>query len=320
MGSKHKHGDKLKWHQKVLLEVLWTLSRLIAASPRWFRYYVLRPIFFFVLFVMRYRRKVVLKNLEMAFPEKSYRERRRIMRNFYDTLAEIVVCTISLAGIKRERDNDVIVWANGKEHMERVAGRDWIAMGAHYGCWEYLLLWSWFDPSYTFIGVYHPLRSIVFEHLYRRFRRVAENALPVPMKDTLRDYLRCKANGERVALGLVSDQSPILHKHTEWYKFLNQDTAFVEGGDKLSERFHMPVYFANVRRVKRGCYEVYFAEIYDGREEVASGEITRRYASELEAMIRKRPELWMWSHRRWRHTPEKQAKKFGIEKKEARPL
>lgn len=57
-------------------------------------------------------------------------------------------------------------------------------------------------------------------------------------------------------------------------------------------------------RVRRGFYEMSFECIYDGEEEVAEHEITERYVRRLESMIRERPELWMWSHRRWKHKRE----------------
>ena len=44
-----------------------------------------------------------------------------------------------------------------------------------------------------------------------------------------------------------------------------------------------------------------FEQIYDGEEQVPAYEITERYVRRLEAMIREQPELWMWSHRRWKH-------------------
>ncbi|MEF2793825.1 MAG: lauroyl acyltransferase, partial [Alistipes dispar] len=48
-------------------------------------------------------------------------------------------------------------------------------------------------------------------------------------------------------------------------------------------------------------YRMSFVPLYDGEEQVAPNEITERYVRELERVIRERPELWMWSHRRWKH-------------------
>ena len=83
--------------------------------------------------------------------------------------------------------------------------------------------------------------------------------------------------------------------------FLNQDTIFFDGGEKLALRCTLPVYFVKMSRLRRGRYEMSFELIYDGKEEVAEYEITQRYVRKLERMICECPELWMWSHRRWKH-------------------
>lgn len=291
--------------------MLWGISRALGFSPRWFRFYMLRPFFIFCLRVSRYRRNVIRENLERSFPEKSRRERRLIIRGFYATLAEVIVDTMCLAGATPERDNDLIEWENGQEHLERTAGRDWIAMASHFGCWEYFPLWCWQDTESQFMAVYHPLHSTVFEHYYRRLRALAPNIHQVPMKETIRFYIKNRSKERGTVLGLVSDQSPNLRPDTEWIDFLNQKTAFIDGSEKMALRFHLPIYFVDTRRLAPGRYSVRFVELYDGKEEVEPNEITRRYATMLEEMVRRSPELWMWSHKRWKHTPEKQAAKFG---------
>ncbi|MBQ8493841.1 MAG: lysophospholipid acyltransferase family protein [Alistipes sp.] len=316
--AEHREDSALRWYHKIGLELLWAWCRVVYYAPRWFRFYVVSPFFYAVLSLVRYRRGVILNNIRNSFPEYSAAECRRLMRRYYKMLAEVIVCTMSLAGAKPERDGDIMIWEDAEKHIERMRGRDWVAMAAHFGCWEYFLLWCWRDTESRFLGVYHPLRSTIFEHFYRRLRALAPNIVQTPMKETLRLYLRNRAEGRGVVLGLISDQSPILRADLGWYKFLNQDTVFVEGGEKFASRFHIPLYFVHVRRIAAGRYAARFEELYDGVEEFAPGELTRRYARALESMIREAPELWMWSHKRWKHTPEKQAAKFGIEKKVAK--
>ena len=301
---------KLNLLQRIALELLWGFSRFMHIMPRWFRFGLFQPFIFVVFFTLRYRRGMVLQNLQCSFPDKSDREIRRIMRKFYGFLAEIVVDTISLAGVRPADKERYIVWENGDEHRERMAGRDWIAMATHYGCWEYFLLWSWFAESEC-VGVYHPLKSKVFECYYRRLRNFSPHVKQVAMKDTVRYILRNRESAGGMAIGLISDQSPRLVADTVWYDFLNRKTAFIEGSERIALKFHMPVYFCYTKRLRAGEYSIRFDEIYDGVEQVAENEITRRYVERLEMMIREQPELWLWSHNRWKHTPEKQAQKFG---------
>lgn len=311
MGKRYESDNDLNFGQRIALELLWGFCLLMGYSPRWFRFYLLRPFIYCVLRVLRYRRKVIVENLTRSFPEKSKSDIRAIVRGFYMTLAEVVVDTLCLAGATPKRDGDLVNWLNREEVMADVGAGDWIAMASHFGCWEFLPLWSWHDPSSEFITVYHPLRSAVFERFYLRLRSFAPNVHKLPMADAIRGYLRLRSDGRGVILGLVSDQSPNLRPDTVWFDFLNQKTAFVDGAEKLAMRFHLPVYFVYTRRTAPGRYDVRLDKIYDGSEAVEPNEITRRYAEALERMIRETPELWMWSHRRWKHTPEKQAAKFG---------
>lgn len=305
------HQDiKLNIMQRVALELLWGFSRAIHLMPRWFRYGLFQPFIYSLFRLIRYRRKVVLRNLRLAFPEWSDRDIRRTMHKFYGFLAEIVVDTISLAGAKPSDKARYILWANGEEHRERMAGRDWIAVPAHFGCWEYFLMWSWFANSQC-VGVYHPLRSKVFECYYRRLRNFSPHVRQVAMKDTMRHFLRERGEAGGMAIGLISDQSPELRADTVWYDFFNVKTAFVEGAEKIALKFHLPVFFSYTERIRAGEYSIRFDQIYDGVEEVAPTEITRRYVVRLEAMIKEHPELWLWSHNRWKHTPEKQMRRFG---------
>lgn len=290
--------------QRFWLEILWLGARGFAALPYWFKYYVVEDVIFFVLYYcLRYRMKVVTTNLRNSFPEKSERERAVIRRKFYYTLAEIVVDTIDLARMSPRKGRTALTVKGLDEHLERVEGRDWIAMTAHFGCWEYCSFWGLYAPTQIVVAVYHPLRSKVADALYQRLRN-REYATTVSMKESLRFYLRNREkgiDGKNLAMGLIADQNPPRRPDSHWFRFLNQDTIFFDGGEKLALRCRLPVYFVKIDRVRRGRYEMSFERIYDGKEEVAEYEITERYVRRLEAMICERPELWMWSHRRWKH-------------------
>lgn len=301
----------LKWHQKVGLELLWFFSLITSYTPRFFKYYILKPIVAFILRISGYRYKVIKANLRNSFPHKNEKEIKKIARRYYSFLGEVVIDTINLVGASEKRKDYVADWVNSKEMNEKLCGKDWIAVGAHYGCWEYMLLWSRQLHDSKLMGVYHPMESIVFEHFYRRLRNVSDKLLQVPMKQTILYFLRNRKSGYGTVMGLVADQSPTLRPDSHWFKFLNQDTAFHDGAEAMALKFKLPVYFAYSKRIAPGRYQIRFDEIYNGTDEVAPHEITERYVRKLESMILECPELWMWSHKRWKHTPEKQKLRFG---------
>lgn len=295
---------KLTLIQRIGLESLWLGARVFAVMPYWFKYYVVENLLFVLLYYcLRYRMKVVKTNLRNSFPEKDERELAVIRRRFYYTLAEIFVDTINLADLTPEKGRSLLTVKGLEEQKERVGGRDWIAMTAHFGCWEYCSFWGLYDPTQIVVAVYHPLRSKIVEAFYQRLRN-GDYATTVSMKESLRFYLRNREkgiDGKNLAMGLIADQNPPRRPDSRWFRFLNQDTIFFDGGEKLALRCQLPVYFVKMERLRRGRYEMSFEQIYDGKEEVAEYEITERYVRMLEAEIRRRPELWMWSHRRWKH-------------------
>ncbi|MBO7272201.1 MAG: lauroyl acyltransferase, partial [Bacteroidaceae bacterium] len=164
----------LKWYQKTGLELLWFFSLIISYTPRFFKYYILKPIVAFILMLSRYRYKVIKSNLKNSFPEKTDKEINKIARRYYLFLGEVVIDTINLVGAGEKRKDFVADWVNSKEMNEKFGGKDWIAVGAHYGCWEYMLLWSRQLEGSKLMGVYHPMESIVFEYFYRRLRNVSD--------------------------------------------------------------------------------------------------------------------------------------------------
>ena len=298
---KHK---ELNFLQRIGLELMWAFAWLFAIMPYWFKYYVVENLLFFLLYyVLRYRMKVVKMNLRNSFPEKSEKQRNEICRKFYFTLAEMFVDTFNLAYMTTAKAKRILQVDADEYIVERTAGQDWIALTAHYGCWEYYAYWGFYDPSKVIMSVYHPLHNEVVNRFYQRLRSV-QNSQPVAMREVIRYYLRHREQqqkGKNFAIGLIADQNPPLRPDSHWFQFLNQDTVFFDGGEKLALKFHLPVYFVSVDRLCRGRYRMHFEQIYDGKESVAPNEITGRYVQKLEEMIVAQPELWMWSHRRWKH-------------------
>ena len=159
MATTDKH-TRLNLLQRIWLEVLWQLARFFAILPYWFKYYVVETLMFVLLcYCLRYRRSVVNRNLRNSFPEKSERERAVLRRKFYWTLSELFIDTVDLAHMTPAKGRRILRVKGLEEHLSKVEGRDWIAMTAHFGCWEYCSFWSIYAPSQIVVAVYHPLES-----------------------------------------------------------------------------------------------------------------------------------------------------------------
>ncbi len=301
-----KTKNKLNFAERVALESVWILCRLVSITPRWFRYYIFADvIYFFVYRCCRYRVKVVDKNLRNSFPDKSTEELSKIRSGFYHYLAEVMVSTISLAG--RDPRKTILSNTDGaiKDLRAKTQGKSWVALTAHFGLWEYLIFWAQFADQ-SLIAVYHPLENKIFDELFRRLRN-HQNVVTVPLKDTIRYCLEHSdgVDGRNYVLGLIADQNPPRRPNSEWFKFMNQDTIFFDGGEKIALKLKLPVYFVYQSRIKRGVYQFEYKLIHDGEQPVEPYDITRRYVEMLEHEINQNPHLWLWSHRRWKHNPKK---------------
>lgn len=297
---------KLNFWQKIGLESLWVLCRFIAILPYFVQHYIIQEFIYFVIYhCVRYRRKLVIKNLRGSFPEKSDKEIAVISRKFYRNLAEVIVDTVVMARMSEKECRKRMVFTNNDEVVNFVGDRNFIAMTSHMGCWEFFGFWGMWLPNHILVAVYHKLHNEVFNELYKRLRD-QEGELPVASYDSLRFFIRNNKGyeGKRLALGLISDQNPPRLPDSHWYRFLNRDTLFFEGSEQLALKFGIPIFYLRQRKVRRGYYEATMEMIYDGVEQVNQYEITERYVRMLEKDIQECPEMWVWSHRRWKHTPE----------------
>jgi KDO2-lipid IV(A) lauroyltransferase len=277
----------------------------VGLLPLWFLYYVLADTIYFLLYrVARYRVKVVRANLSSSFPEKSAKELRLIERRYYHTLSEYFVDAIDMASITPRQLLRRVHWpAENRAELNRLtAGRNWITLLAHYGSWEIMNAYGLYADGPVMSSVYHPLNNKVFDLYYYKIRNRLAKLHSVAMKEVLRFYManRDGVDGFPLSIGLVADQNAPLDAQSRWVPFLNHPTVFFHGGEKIARKFGLPVYFMHVRRLGRGRWEQTFELIWDGVSPTEDFAITGEYVRLLEEDIRRAPELWLWSHRRWK--------------------
>ncbi|SIR30982.1 KDO2-lipid IV(A) lauroyltransferase [Pontibacter lucknowensis] len=258
-------------------------------------------LFVLVYYVVGYRKKVVLQNLRNSFPEKSEQEIQGIARAFYRQFPDLIVEILKLASMDEAEMRRRIVFSN-QEVLDNFVqqGKTVITMGSHSGNWEWILSAGAVQLGFPAEGVYKRIKNPFFEEfmLYLRGRL---GARLIEMKDTMRDFVRNRKTPRVVAM--LSDQTPPYGEIQFWTTFLNQDTPFFVGAEKLAQTFGCPVLFLDVARVKRGHYCLTFDVLSDGTTKPEEGTfpITEAFARKLEASIRRNPANYLWTHKRWKH-------------------
>lgn len=185
---------------------------------------------------------------------------------------------------------------------------------AHYCNWEMVTSLSLHvSPYLKACHVYHILESKVMDELMLRIR-ARMGSTGVPANETLRKLVTYRKDGIKSVMGYISDQAPIIYNIPYWTTFLNQDTPFITGTERLTKQLNCACAYFDIKRVKRGYYHIDVIPIADEPKGMPDWELTERYVRLLENTIRRQPEYWLWSHNRWKRSREdyKNAAKKGV--------
>ena len=101
-------------------------------------------------------------------------------------------------------------------------------------------------------------------------------------------------------MGLAADQSPGNAQNAYWLNFFGKRTAFITGPEKGARAKDLPVFFAQISKPRRGHYKIEFTLAAQNPQQLPEGELTVRFARYLEEVIARFPDMWLWSHRRWK--------------------
>ena len=297
----------------ILVFMAWYLLSLLPLRLHYlFSDVILYPLFYHLV---GYRLKVVRENLSGSFPEKSEAERRRIERDFYHFLCDYFVETTKLFSMsKREMMRRMTF--SGVEEIVEVMKREnktfcFVYLG-HYCNWEWVAsLPYWVPDELHCAQIYHPLRNRSMDALFLRLRNRYGGEC-IPMKETLRRIIELRRAGQKTIIGFISDQAPkwnsIHHRST----FFHRETPVFIGTEKIGKQVDALIYFADIRRIKRGHYHLVFKPMTHQVGQVPDYELTDTFTHMLEDMIRERPAFWLWSHKRWKRTKEEWLKRQGL--------
>ena len=279
--------------------VLRLVSELFRFVPFWLLYLLSDGLAFVLQRVVGYRKRVIADNLKRAFPEKNELEMRQIVRDTYRNITDVALETIKshttpLSEIHRRCK--VLNLEIVAEYLNR--GQAVILAGSHNSNWEYTGLTMPKGFPGNLYGAYKPISNKRINHYINKMRG-RSGVIPVPMDEVMGVMRKQKEIGP-FGFMLISDQSPSSRKRAHWVTFFGQETASLPGIDVLSRMFGFPVFSYQIRRLRRGYYELEYSPLWMNPSTAQEGEITRAYTLRLEAEIRNQPGSWLWSHKRWK--------------------
>ncbi|MGV8914995.1 MAG: lysophospholipid acyltransferase family protein [Kaistella sp.] len=263
--------------------------------------YVLSEFIFFVIYrVVGYRRKVVLENLQNSFPEKTPQELKKIERNFYVNFCDYIVETLKSFTISSTELRVRVQHLNQDVfHEAKAENKNVILLAGHIFNWEWYNALTTIVPQEKSYPVYRKVQSSFWEEKIKEIRnRFGNQALEA--KEVIRHIFKNPNDGNSIYM-FVADQTPHFSEITYGLNFLNQRTPAFIGYDKLSTRMELAFVFCEMKKVKRGFYQINYYRIYPDGEKFAAHEVVKKFHVLLENTINKRPDNYLWSHRRWKY-------------------
>ena len=247
------------------------------------------------------RKKVVLKNLHIAFPENDIVANKKLAYKIYLSFAITLVEILYLPYMSKEDISAVVECSNPELIIEKFKeGKGVILLSSHFGNWEFGAISVATQIHLPFSVVVKPLRNpLVFNWMNKSRTRFGNEVVPlgISIRKTYQTLI------EKKIVAMVADQ----RGPAEGVKvdFFGKKTSIYTGPAVLAHKTGAPLICGIPIRQSDYKYKMTLIEIPldnlpEGEDEKVL-EISQRYTSYLEAVIREHPEQWLWMHNRWKH-------------------
>lgn len=290
--------------------IVYGIVYLISLLPFRVLYVFSDGLYGLIYHIIGYRKKVVMHNLKIAFPQKTELERIIIAKKFYHNLIDYFFESIKLLTIT---DKEFYKRCTGDfDEINRIAatGTNIELLCGHQFNWEYANRIYSKRLTIPFVLVYMPLTNKIVDRIFKKIR-LKHNTVLIDATNYKKDMLGVYK--KQYTLALVADQNPANLKASFWLNFFYRPTPFLYTPEKNAQRNNLPVGFAGFKKIKRGYYKFETIVITRNAANTEKGELTKKYRDFLEQEIREQPENYLWSHRRWKNEYQQEYEKQWID-------
>jgi KDO2-lipid IV(A) lauroyltransferase len=247
--------------------------------------------------VIGYRKEVVFSNLKQAFPGKTEQERKKIAKKFYRNFTDNFIEFIKLLSaspdcINKHFKGDYSIPLGLSDRGKRCQ-----ALLAHNFNWEWGCLAVALNVKHDFLVVYMPISNKIVDKIFMKVRSKTGGVMlsATDMRNAIIPY-----RNSTYMLALVADQNPGNPANAFWFNFFGKATPFVRAPESGARRGNIPVLFCKIIKERRGYYKIFFEMLEENPARLRETELTKKYVHHLQKFISEYPEMWLWSHRRWK--------------------
>ncbi len=282
----------------------WTILKCIGALPRPLARAAGISLAWVIYLLHGKLRRVGRRNLELVFPEKSRRERTKILRGVFTSLGRQLAELCLYRRYTRENVSKIVVY-EGFENYERALarGKGVLFLTAHLGAWE-LSAFAHSLYGYPLGVLMRPLDNPYLDRLVRTYRTLHGNK--TVDKDFARGLIAAMRKGETV--GALMDTNMIASQGV-FVDFFGTQACTATGVARVALRTDAAVVpgftiWDPMLKKYRLRFDPAAKLIRTGDTEADVVANTALFTKIIEDYVRRYPDQWLWVHRRWKTRPE----------------
>lgn len=278
-----------------------SIIRIISLLPFRLLYLLSDALFFPLYYIIRYRRKIVRRNLMESFPNKNKKEIITIEKQFYHFLSDILFETCKLGTISQQKVRKRLNFDNLEMLQDLLReGKSVAVFMGHYGNWEWLSTSGlWFNEKSTVVQIYHKLHNKSIDKILKEQRERLNN-LCIDINDTVKYIVQSQKEQKHHIYGFIADQSPRKNASKHFIDFLYHEIPVLTGPEKICKHFDMYPVYLSLQRTRRGYYECHILPLHDDPKSLPNYELTKLFFQQLELDILHQPQYYLWTHNRYK--------------------
>ena len=236
------------------------------------------------------RKETALKNLKIAFPDKSDEWINTTLKKCYNFFIFNFLQFLAFPFDPNSIEIEVV----GEKHLKNAINqkKGTVLVSAHFGSWE--ILGHWFgENSYPLVGIAQRQKN-KGANLFFEEKRQLSGIKQVYRKSSM-DSLYDVLNANEI-LGLVSDQDA--KRKGVFVNFFNKPASTHKGAALFHLNTNASLIFGICVQKNIRQYQVEFIPINPDKKSVE--DITQLYTTIIEQSIKRYPEQYFWFHNRWK--------------------
>ena len=263
-------------------------------------YFISDIFYYFLYYIIRFRRKIVRNNLVLSKIALNKKDLIIIEKKFYRHLTDVFFEMFKFYSISPDEMKKRFYIENPEIFYEfEKKNKSVMFMTSHYGGFEWFLSITYHVPQLPF-AVYTPLSNKSLESLIKKFR--LRHGSKLISRYEAGAYIKKQLKENKLFLyGMAADQSAQIRSITYWKEFLGIKVPVFTGSERIAKQHNIPVVFGKVVKISRGYYKVVVELISEFPNDYENYEITDIYLNKLEKQIREVPEYYYWTHNRFKH-------------------